>query len=114
MPDASSHPDVSVEELKITGGGAAAQTVRCLFLRPTKSVPTGALLHIHGGGYVMGAPEMDVSRNIALVRDTGCAILSVDYRLAPEHPHPAGLEDCHAALVWLVANAETLGLPRGR
>jgi acetyl esterase/lipase len=114
MPEASSHPDVGVEELKITGGGAAAQTVRCLFLRPTQRVPTGALLHIHGGGYVMGAPEMDVARNIELVRATGCAILSVDYRLAPEHPHPAGLEDCHAALVWLAANVETLGLPRGR
>ncbi len=54
----------------------------------------------------MGSPEMDVARNIELVRATGCAILSVDYRLAPEHPHPAGLEDCHAALVWFAAQAE--------
>ena len=62
----------------------------------------------------MGMPEMDMARNIELVRATGCTILSVDYRLAPEHPHPAGLEDCHVALVWLAAYAEKLRLPRGR
>jgi acetyl esterase/lipase len=56
----------------------------------------------------MGSPEMDVERNIDVVRATGCAILSVDYRLAPEHAHPAGLEDCHAALVWLATHAQAL------
>src|SRR4029453_2104045 len=81
-----------------------------------------------------GAPEMDATRNIALVRETGCVILSVAYRLppaephppaagecysplvrlAPEHPHPAGLEDCHAGLVWLAARAESLGAQPGR
>jgi acetyl esterase/lipase len=115
VPDASSHPDVGIQELKIPGGGAAAPTIRCLLFTPTQRPSAAALLHIHGGGFVMGSPEMDVARNIELVRATRCAILSVDYRLAPEHPHPAGLEDCHAALVWLAANAESLlGIPRGR
>jgi triacylglycerol lipase len=98
VPDPASHPDVRVEEVK------AAGSVRCLLFRPTTSrASAGALLHIHGGGFVMGAPEMDVARNIELARATGCTILSVDYRLAPEHPHPAGLEDCHAALAWLAS-----------
>lgn len=114
MPDAKSHPDVSIEEIRVAGGGQAAPSVRCLFLKPTKRAPSAALLHIHGGGFVMGAPEMDVARNIELVRATGCAILSVDYRLAPEHPHPAGLEDCHAALVWLAANSKALGITAAR
>jgi acetyl esterase/lipase len=129
VPDASSHPDVGIQELKIPGGAGAdaggdaradsavraAPTIRCLLFTPTQRPSAAALLHIHGGGFVMGSPEMDVARNIELVRATRCAILSVDYRLAPEHPHPAGLEDCHAALVWLAANAESLlGIPRGR
>jgi acetyl esterase/lipase len=108
MPEPSTHADVRIEELKLAGGGAAAQTVRCLFFTPTQRAPTAALLHIHGGGFVMGSPEMDGARNIELVRATGCAILSVGYRLAPEHPHPAGLEDCHAALVWLASHAKAL------
>jgi acetyl esterase/lipase len=114
VPDASSHADVRVQELTITGGGAAAQTIRCLLFTPAERAATAALLHIHGGGFVMGSPEMDVVRNVELVRATGCAILSVDYRLAPEYPHPAALEDCHAALVWLAGQAEALGIASGR
>lgn len=110
VPDASTHTDVRIEELKITAGGAAAQSIRCLLLKPAERASVGALLHIHGGGFVMGSPEMDVARNIEIVRATGCAVLSVDYRLAPEHPHPAGLEDCHAALVWLASHAPRLGI----
>jgi len=108
LPDLASHDDVRVEELRLPGD------LRCLLFRPVAGGSAGALLHIHGGGYVMGLPEMDVPRNIALVRATGCTILSVDYRLAPEHPHPAGAEDCHAALVWLAGEAGRLGFPAGR
>lgn len=118
VPDPASHADVNVQEVTVPGGGKAAPGIRCLLFRPTRSLslapaqraPAPALLHIHGGGFVMGMPEMDLARNIELVRATGCTILSVDYRLAPEHPHPAGLEDCHAALVWLAANAGELGI----
>src|SRR5690349_17588198 len=104
LPDPSTHTDVRIQEIKIARGGDAASSTRCLLFTPAQRAATAALLHIHGGGFVMGNPEMDVARNIELVRASGCAILSVDYRLAPEHPHPAGLEDCHAALVWLAAN----------
>jgi acetyl esterase/lipase len=114
LPEPSTHTDVRIQELKIAGSGDAAPSVRCLLFTPTQRAAAAALLHIHGGGFVMGNPEMDVARNIELVRASGCAILSVDYRLAPEHPHPAGLEDCHAALVWLAANAPALGISSGR
>jgi acetyl esterase/lipase len=114
LPEASTHPDVRVEEVTVPGGGAAAQRIRCLLFTPLQRASASALLHIHGGGFVMGTPEMDVARNIELARATGCTILSVDYRLAPEHPHPAGLEDCHAALVWLASEAKSRGFERER
>jgi len=113
-PEASTHSDVRIEEVNVPGGGAAARSIRCLLFTPAWNPPRGALLHVHGGGFVMGMPEMDVARNIELVRAAGCAILSVDYRLAPEHPHPAGLEDCHAALRWLAAQAQALQIPVAR
>lgn len=104
MPDPATHPDVRISTCMVAGGGNAAP-IRCLLYAPAGRAVDGALLHIHGGGFVMGSPEMDAPRNIGLVRATGCTILSVDYRLAPEHPHPAGLEDCHAALEWLAGKA---------
>jgi len=113
-PDASTHTDVRIEEVQVPGSGKAAASIRCLLLKPAQPAPRGALLHIHGGGFVMGSPEMDLARNIELVRATGCAILSVDYRLAPEHPHPAGLEDCHAALAWLAAQARAMKIAADR
>ena len=114
LPEASTHPDVLLEELTIPGDAQAAPAVRCLLFTPSQHAPAGALLHIHGGGFVMGKPEMDVTRNIELVRATGCALLSVDYRLAPEHPHPAGLQDCQAALLWLATRAPSLRIPPER
>jgi acetyl esterase/lipase len=103
MPDPATHADVRIEETDADG-------VRCLMYRPALQNTNGALLHIHGGGFVMGTPEMDAARNVELARATGCAILSVDYRLAPEHPRPAGLEDCHTALCWLAKHAGDWGI----
>ncbi len=72
--------------------------------------PVPALLWIHGGGFVMGDSEIDEGNNMALVRETGIAVAAVNYRLAPEHPFPAPIEDCRAALRWLHAEAKTLGV----
>lgn len=113
-PDPATHPDVLVAEVRLSRDGSDPPDLRCLLLTPADDPCTGGLVHVHGGGYVMGTVEMDVARNVELVRATKCAILSVDYRLAPEHPHPAGLEDCHTALVWLASKARTLGIPAGR
>ncbi|MUM15857.1 alpha/beta hydrolase [Mycobacterium sp. CBMA271] len=63
--------------------------------------PSPALLWIHGGGYVMGTARQDDFFCRKLARTAGLPVVSVDYRLAPEHPYPAAIEDCYAALRWL-------------
>jgi acetyl esterase/lipase len=70
--------------------------------RPTGvSQPGPALLWIHGGGYVIGTAKQDDRLCRRFVRELGVTVAAVDYRLAPEHPYPAPLEDCYAALTWL-------------
>jgi triacylglycerol lipase len=73
-----------------------------------------AVLHIHGGGYVLGSARMNDISNRMLAIAARSVIVSVDYRLAPETPHPGPLEDCYAALKWIYDNAEVLGVHRQR
>ena len=65
----------------------------------------GAMLHIHGGGWVTGEPALTDLLHEALSDHLRLAIVSVDYRLAPEHPFPAGPDDCEAAALWLLEHA---------
>jgi acetyl esterase len=65
----------------------------------------GAIYDIHGGGFTVGTAETDDAANVAMARELGAVVVSIDYRLAPEHPFPAPLEDCYAGLRWLVDNA---------
>jgi acetyl esterase/lipase len=96
-------------------GPSGAPAVRALFYTPpAASGPLPAVLHIHGGGYVMGVPEFNDARNRQLAGDVGCAVLSVDYRLAPETPFPGGIEDCYAALLWLHRHAAGMGVDAER
>lgn len=69
-----------------------------------------AILHIHGGGYVLGTADMSNAANAATALSVGCVVASVDYRLAPETPFPGALHDCYAALQWLHASAIELDI----
>ena len=73
-----------------------------------------ALYWIHGGGYVMGDIDQDDRLMKQLVNRIGCVAVSVNYRLAPEHPFPAPVEDCYAGLKWLFAHAPELGVEPSR
>jgi acetyl esterase/lipase len=72
------------------------------------------IVHIHGGGFVVGNIETEhVGAGMSALA-TGALVISVDYRLAPEHPYPAGLHDCYAALVYAAENADALGVDAAR
>jgi acetyl esterase/lipase len=73
-----------------------------------------ALLWIHGGGMMFGTLDQEDLACDGLAEAVGCVVASVDYRLAPEHPHPAPVEDCYAALVWLAGQAGELGVDAAR
>lgn len=73
-----------------------------------------ALYWIHGGGYVMGDIDMDDRLMMQLVKRIGCLAVSVDYRLAPENPFPAPVEDCYSGLKWLFAHAAELKVDPAR
>ena len=79
-----------------------------------KDAPVPALLSIHGGGFTVGGLESDRPRAADLVNLLGIVVVSVDYRLAPENPYPAALNDCYATLVWIHENATALNIDRER
>jgi acetyl esterase len=67
-----------------------------------------AILHIHGGGFVIGDLDSELGSCVALCRHLGVVVVSVNYRLAPETPYPGPLEDCYAALQWVQSNSTQL------
>ncbi|HUD93955.1 alpha/beta hydrolase [Sphingobium sp.] len=78
------------------------------------ATPRPAILHIHGGGYVMGSVATNHVSNMQMAAEIGGVVVSVDYRLAPETPAPGSVEDCYAALCWLHQQAISLGVDATR
>lgn len=105
--------DVQVHDLHIDAGGHPLP-LRVYTPRGERNAPRGLVVYTHGGGFVVG--DLDcydrVLRRISL--DSDCVIVSVDYRLAPEHPFPAAVLDAQAALRWAVAEATSLGADPAR
>ncbi|MEV4679812.1 alpha/beta hydrolase [Streptomyces kurssanovii] len=90
--------------------GAPAVRVRTYRPRQSGAGPLPAVYSIHGGGFVLGSPDVDHDWNLLLCRELEALVVSVAYRLAPEHPFPAPLDDCYAGLRWLAGNAGRLGV----
>lgn len=107
--------DNVVKEDRTVPGPEGAPEVPVRVYRPKGSSETlPGVLWIHGGGYVIGGVEEDDLVVQSVVEEVGCVAVSVGYRLAPEHPFPAPLEDCYAALKWMADNAAELGVDPAR
>ena len=75
-------------------------------LRPKSGAVRGVYLHLHGGGHTLGSHDGQDVMLDAIANAAGAVVVSVGYRLAPEHPYPAGPDDCEAAALWVVENAQ--------
>ncbi len=86
------------------------EEIRIRIYTPEGEGPFPALVYYHGGGWVIGSVEMFEAANRLIATEGNVVVVSVDYRLAPEHPYPTPIEDCYAALEWVAANAEEINV----
>jgi acetyl esterase/lipase len=99
-------PEVAHEVHHITSYDGQSIPVYRIYKKGTESAtPNPAIVHAHGGGTVFGHARMFINTLSALVKQSGVQVFSVDYRLAPEHAFPTPVEDCYAALPWLIEHA---------
>lgn len=92
-----------VQNLLIEGPGG---DLPIRLYHPDADGPVPIMVYIHGGGWVRGSPDVSDGLCHQLAMEVGCLVLSVDYRLAPEHPFPAAVEDTYAAVTWASEHAD--------
>lgn len=104
----------TVEERRVPGPDGAPD-ITLLICRPTAaSAAVGAIYYTHGAGMFMGDRRMGLDWVLDMAAPLQLAVVSVEYRLAPEHPDPAPVEDCYAGLAWTSRHAAELGIDPGR
>lgn len=109
-PESYARADVAIEHRVVPG----EPDVPVIVYRPAGPGPHPVYLAIHGGGYVLGSAADTGMACVRTAAEVGCIVVSPDYRLAPEAPAPAAVEDCHRVLQWLHAEADALGIDRAR
>jgi len=109
MLDAKDVPIGKIENRKIPGP-AGEIPVRIYTPVDAGAGALACLVYYHGGGWVIGDLDTHEGACRLLANDSGCRVVSVDYRLAPEHVFPAAPEDCYAAVKWVAANAAQIGI----
>ncbi|MYB29114.1 MAG: alpha/beta hydrolase, partial [Acidimicrobiaceae bacterium] len=97
-----------------TPAGDGHQVLVRVYRRKDRRDDRGGLYSIHGGGMVLGDVSMNDARCAAIALNLDVVVASVDYRLAPEHPYPAPLEDCYCGLVWFFDQAGAFGVDTAR
>jgi acetyl esterase len=101
----------SVEDRRIPGPGAE---IPIRIYRDSSARPAPGVVYFHGGGWVLGSINSHDKLCRELAREAGAVVVSVDYRLAPEHKYPAAAEDAYAATCWVAEHAAELGIDPGR
>jgi acetyl esterase len=105
---------LDIEDRRIPGPEGAPDVAVRVYAPSDRTAPVPGVLHIHGGGFFGGSVDLEHGGSVKTARELGVVVVSVEYRLAPENPFPAGLEDCYAALTWLHDHADELGVDIGR
>lgn len=109
-------PGVEVERYQVPAGDGTLLNAGWYY-RQEANQPGSAVLYLHGGGMIFALEHIGEMYDVAVreyVAASGVPMLVVDYRVAPEHPHPTPVEDCYATLQWLAGNARALGFDRSR
>ncbi|OCB27988.1 alpha/beta hydrolase [Mycobacterium malmoense] len=110
--DAATHTDA--RGVEIAEGSAPAKPAVPVRVYRGGPAPAPAVVYCHAGGFALGNLDTDHRQCVELARRGRCTVVSVDYRLAPEHPYPAALDDAAAVLRWVAADARQLGVDPAR
>lgn len=101
---------VTRDAVVVEDTAVSSEAIPVRIYRPRRHQRGRGLVYMHGGGFTAGDLDIDDPRCHLLARDAGCLVISVGYRLAPEHPYPTPLEDCYAALQWVADHARELAV----
>lgn len=113
-PALPSDPAVKVYNVTIANHTNDANIRLRIYQPVDKQSNMPGIYWIHGGGFLFGVPEQDEAQSIRLAKEVGAVVVSVDYRLAPEHPYPAALLDSYDGLAWFAEHAAALGVDKER
>lgn len=114
MPKSRAPEGIRADDVAISGDDQHHR-IRLRIYRPANVKPDSpALLWMHGGGLIIGSPRQNDRAMFNLVGELGIVVVSVDYRLAPQHPFPGPLDDCHTALKWVYTRGKDLGIDPNR
>src|ERR1700761_4644388 len=108
------NPNVTHEDRTVPGPEGAPDISLRIYRPLNAAGPLPGIYFIHGGGMILGSVEGENAVAEQICEQVGAVVVSVEYRLAPEDPHPAQSEDCYAGLVWMARNASELGFDASR
>jgi acetyl esterase len=105
---------ITIENRTVPGPAGAPEVPVRIYSPEGLQATVPGILHIHGGGFVIGNLDSELGACLSLCRNLGVVVVSVDYRLAPETPYPGPLEDCYAALQWTSQHSAQLHIDPAR